>query len=100
MDGNESLNSHEKGRFLVKINIISPPTDATNFAMDDLNSFKERLETNLNVLNKFEGLEMDLIQQHGSLRAQVSEYREAIEKATGIDEQDKREHYNHHDEYN
>lgn len=67
--------------------------------MDDLNSFKERLEANLSVLKKFEGLESDLVQQHGNLRAQFAEYREAIEKATGISEQDKREHYGYHDEY-
>ena len=66
--------------------------------MDDLNSFKARLEANLSVLNKFQGLETDLIQQHGNLRAQFSEYREAIEKTTGIGEQDKKEHFNHHDE--
>ena len=66
--------------------------------MEDLNSYKERLEANLSVLNKFEGLETDLIQQHGNLRAQFAEYREAIENTSGLGEQDKREHYGHHDE--
>lgn len=66
--------------------------------MDDLNSFKEKLEANLLTLNKFEGLENDLIQQHGNLRAQFSEYREAIESAN-LTEKEKREHYGYHDEY-
>lgn len=66
--------------------------------MDDLNSFRERLEANLSVLNKFEGLETDLIQQHGNLRAQFGEYRDAIENASGIGEQDKKDHFAHHDE--
>ena len=66
--------------------------------MDDLNSFKEKLEANLLTLNKFEGLESDLIQQHGNLRAQFSEYREAIE-TTNLSEKEKREHYGYHDEY-
>lgn len=65
--------------------------------MEDLNSFKEKLEANLLTLNKFEGLENDLIQQHGNLRAQFSEYREAIE-AANLNEKDKRNHYGYHDE--
>jgi hypothetical protein len=66
--------------------------------MEDLNSFKEKLEANLLTLNKFEGLENDLIQQHGNLKSQFSEYREAIE-AANLSEKEKREHYGHHDEY-
>ena len=66
--------------------------------MDYLNSLKEKLEANLLTLNKFEGLESDLIQQHGNLRAQFSEYREAIETAN-MSETDKRGHYGYHDEY-
>lgn len=67
--------------------------------MEDLNSHKDRLEANLLALNKFEGLEGDLIQQHGNLRVQFSEYREAIESSMNLTEQEKREHFNHHDEY-
>lgn len=66
--------------------------------MDDLNSFKERLEVNLGVLNKFDGLEGDLIKQHTNLRTQFAEYREAIDNSTGISEKDKKIHYTHHDE--
>lgn len=66
--------------------------------MDDLKSFKEKLEANLLTLNKFEGLESDLIQRHGNLRAQFSEYREAIE-TTNLSEKEKKEHYGYHDEY-
>ena len=65
--------------------------------MDDLNNFKEKLAANLLTLNKFEGLESDLIQQHGNLRAQFSEYREAIEAAC-LNEKEKREHFGYHDE--
>lgn len=68
--------------------------------MDELNSHRDRLEANLETLNKFEGLESDLIQQHGNLRAQFTAYREAIESASfGVNEQDKRKHLAHHDEY-
>jgi hypothetical protein len=65
--------------------------------MEDLNNYKEKLEANLLTLNKFEGLESDLIQQHGNLRAQFSEYREAIE-ASNLGEKEKREHFGYHDE--
>lgn len=68
--------------------------------MDELNSHRDRLEANLLTLNKFEGLESDLIQQHGNLRAQFTAYREAIESTSfGINEQSKKEHLAHHDEY-
>jgi hypothetical protein len=65
--------------------------------MTDLKSYKEQLETNLKELNKFEGLENDLIQKHGNLRAQFAEYREVIE-TSAVSEQEKREHFGYHDE--
>lgn len=65
---------------------------------DDLDSFREKLEANLGILNKFEGLESDLIQQHGNLRSQFSEYREAIE-AANLCEKDKNSQFSHYDEY-
>ena len=64
---------------------------------EDLNNYKERLEANLLILNKFEGLESDLIQQHGNLRVQFSEYREAIE-ISSLNETEKRDHFTKHDE--
>jgi hypothetical protein len=66
--------------------------------MEDLNSYKDRLEANLLTLNRFSGLESDLIQQHGNLRAQFSEYRTAIESAINLSEQERREHFGFHDE--
>lgn len=65
--------------------------------MEGLKGYKEQLETSLRELNNFEGLESDLIQKHGNLRAQFSEYREAIETSNTSD-QEKREHYGIHDE--
>lgn len=65
--------------------------------MDDLDSFREKLEANLVTLNKFEGLESDLIQQHGNLRAQFSEYRDAIESAN-LSEKDKKDQFSQYDE--
>lgn len=65
--------------------------------MEALKSYKEQLESGLNELNKFEGLESDLIQKHGNLRSQFAEYREAIE-TSNLNEQEKKEHFGIHDE--
>ena len=66
--------------------------------MEELKNFKSNLESNLLTLNNFEGLESDLIQKHGDLRAQFSEYRDAIENSS-VKDQEKRDHFGYHDEY-
>ena len=66
--------------------------------MDELTSHHDKLEANIGTLKKFDGLENDLHKFHVDLRAQFSEYRDAIESAN-LSESERKEQLIKHDEY-